>query len=239
MATYVLVHGAWHGGWCWRRVAHALAAAGDAVFTPTLTGLGERAHLLTPEVGLDTHVQDVAGVLEAEDLADVVLVGHSYAGLVVDAVADRAPGRVAHVVYLDAIVVPDGHSAFDGLAPTTRAHFEARAQAEGDGWRVPVSAASAQFLGLAGDEDVRWVLDRLTPHPIRSLREPLRLLRDDPRAPRTYVSCIGGLPAGQPRSPHARGIEDHVELRTGHDAMVTAPREVVGVLRRVAGPRRA
>jgi len=238
MTTYVLVHGAWHGGWCWRRVAHALVAAGDEVFTPTLTGLGERAHLLTPEVGLETHVQDVLGVLRAEDLADVVLVGHSYAGLVVDAVADRAPGRVAHIVYLDAIVAPDGHCLFDHLNPQTRAHFEERAEAEGEGWRVPVSAASPQYLGLAGDEDVRWVMDRLTPHPLRSFRDPQRLSPAFPQAPRTYVNCIGELPAGQPPSPHAQGIADQVELRTGHDAMVTAPREVVALLRRVAGPRR-
>jgi len=238
MATYVLVHGAWHGGWCWRRVARALVAAGDDVFTPTLTGLGERAHLLTPEVGLETHVQDVLGVLRAEDLADVVLVGHSYAGLVVDAVADRAPDRVARIVYLDAVVAPDGHCLLDHVKPQTRELFEERAEAEGEGWLVPVSAASPRFLGLAGDDDVRWVIDRLTPHPIRSFRDRQRLSAAFPQVPRTYVNCIGELPAGQPPSPHAQGIDDHLELRTGHDAMVTAPREVVALLRRIGSPRR-
>jgi pimeloyl-ACP methyl ester carboxylesterase len=239
MATYVLVHGAWHGGWCWRRVVHALVAAGDTVFTPTLTGLGERAHLLTPDIGLETHVQDVLGVLRAEDLADVVLVGHSYAGFVVDAVADRAPERVAHIVYLDAVVGADGECLFDRLGPATRARFEERAQAEGDGWRVPVSAASPQYLGLASEEDARWVMDRLTPHPMRTFRDALRLSPAFPPVARTYVNCIGELPAGQPPSSQARGIDDCVELRTGHDAMVTAPREVAALLRRTAAPRRA
>jgi pimeloyl-ACP methyl ester carboxylesterase len=238
MTTYVLVHGAWHGGWCWRRVARVLAAAGDEVHAPTLTGLGERAHLLTREVGLETHIQDVLGVLQWEDLSEVVLVGHSYAGLVVDAAADRAPGRVARIVYLDAIVAPDGDCLFDHLHPPTRAHFEERAQEEGDGWLVPVSAANPQYLGLDDEEGARQVIARLTPHPLRTFRDPLRLSARFPRVPRTYVHCIGDRPAGQPAPPHAQGIEDRRELATGHDAMVTAPQEVVALLRRLGDGRR-
>jgi pimeloyl-ACP methyl ester carboxylesterase len=234
MTTYVLVHGAWHGGWCWRHVARALVAAGDEAHAPTLTGLGERAHLLSPEIGLETHVQDVLGVLQWEDLRDVVLVGHSYAGLVVDAVADRAAERVARIVYLDAIVVPDGDCLFDHLHAPTRAHFEEQADAQGAGWLVPVSAANAQFLGLHDDEGGRQALARLTPHPLRTFRDPLRLSAEFPRVPRSYVQCIGDRPAGQPRPPHAQGIEDCHELRTGHDAMLTAPREVAGLLRRLS-----
>src|SRR3712207_1095869 len=108
MATYVLVHGAWHGGWCWKRVMPLLRAAGHDVFAPTLTGLGERSHLAGPDVGLETHVQDVLGVLAYEDLEGVILVGHSLAGSVITPVAERAPGRVAQLVYLDAAVPSDG-----------------------------------------------------------------------------------------------------------------------------------
>src|SRR5437660_801825 len=110
MATFVLVHGAWHGGWCWRKLMPLLRSAGHAVWTPTLTGLGERAHLGNPDVGLSTHVQDVVNVLEYEDLSNVVLVGHSYGGMVITGVAHQMPGRLAHLVYLDAFVPKDGQS---------------------------------------------------------------------------------------------------------------------------------
>src|SRR5438128_128006 len=105
MATFVLVHGAWHGGWCWKRVTPLLRAAGHEVYATTLTGLGERVHLASPNVGLALHVQDVVGVLEYEDLRDVILVGHSYGGIVISGVADRVPERLRHLVYLDALVL--------------------------------------------------------------------------------------------------------------------------------------
>ena len=124
MTTYVLVHGAWHGGWCWRRVVRDLMALGSEVYAPTLTGLGERAHLASLEVGLETHIRDVLGVLEAEDLADVVLVAHSYAGIVCSAVADRASKRIARLVYLDAVVPQDGQCLYDCASAQAKAHFE-------------------------------------------------------------------------------------------------------------------
>ena len=234
MTTYVLVHGAWHGGWCWRRVEHALIARGDDVFAPTLTGLGERAHLLSPEIGLETHILDVLGMLEFEDLTGIVLVGHSYSGIVINAVADRAPGRIAHVVYLDAVVPRDGECLYDRAPAQVKAHFEEHAKTSGDGWRVPVGAASAEFLGLRTDEDISWVMPRLTPHPIRTFREPVRLSASFPQMPRTYINCIGDKEFGQPRSIQADGIGDYHELRTGHDAMVTASQEVANVLRLAA-----
>lgn len=113
MATYVLVHGAWHGGWCWQRVTPLLRAAGHEVFTLTLTGLGERSHLANPEIDLNTHIQDVVNVLEYEDLRKVILVGHSYGGMVITGVTDRAAERLAHVVYLVARV--DNSAARTGL----------------------------------------------------------------------------------------------------------------------------
>jgi pimeloyl-ACP methyl ester carboxylesterase len=230
MTTYVLVHGAWHGGWCWRRVRRALEAAGDVVHTPTLTGLGERAHLVSREVGLETHVADVIAVLETEDLADVVLVGHSYAGMVVTAVADRAARRIARLVYLDAVVPRDGQCLYDRASPQVKAHFEEQARTGGDGWLVP--PPSAQFLGLVCEEDLGWVIPRLRPHPVRTFREAVRLASDPPPVPRRYINCIGDKPPGQPRSAQAEGIADYHELRTGHDAMVTAAGDVAALLRK-------
>jgi len=234
MTTYVLVHGAWHGGWCWRKVAQALTATGSAVYTPTLTGLGERAHLLLRETGLETHVRDILGILEVEDLKEVVLVGHSYGGIVVSAVADRVPRRVARLVYLDAVVPRDGECMYDRAPAQIRAHFEAHAKLAGEGWYIPVSAVSAQFLGLKDEEDVRWVMPKLSPHPIRTFCEVVRLSAGFPQMPRTYINCIGDAPFGQPRSAHADGIHDYHEVRTGHDAMVTAPQQVVALLRKIA-----
>lgn len=235
MTTYVLVHGAWHGGWCWGRVRRALETAGGDVYTPTLTGLGDRAHLASREVGLETHIADVLGVLETEDLTDVVLAGHSYAGMVVTAVADRAAARIARLVYLDAVVPRDGQCLYDRASAQVKAYFEEQARTGGEGWRVPVAAASAQFLGLKSEDDLRWVMPRLAPHPIRTFREAARLRPDAPAVPRRYINCIGDKPPGQARTAQAEGIADYHELRTGHDAMVTAPLEVAELLREAAG----
>jgi pimeloyl-ACP methyl ester carboxylesterase len=236
MTTYLLVHGAWHGGWCWSRVARTLRETGAEVYAPTLTGLGERAHLASREVGLETHVADVLGVLETEDLSDVVLAGHSYAGMVVTAVADRAAARIARLVYLDAVVPRHGQCLYDRAPARAKAHFEEQAKTGGEGWLIPVAAASAQFLGLQREEDVRWVMPRLTPHPIRTFREAVRLGSDSLPVARTYINCIGDKPFGQPRTMQADGIDDYHELQTGHDAMVTAAQEVAALLCKAAAP---
>jgi len=233
MATFVLVHGAWHGGWCWKKVSGALSATGDSVYTPTLTGLGERAHLASRETNLETHISDVLGVLEMEDLTDVILVGHSYGGIVITAVANRAAEKIARLVYLDAIVARDGQGLYNCVSPKTKAFFEEQAAG---GWLIPVAAASAQFLGLKREEDMRWVLPKLKPHPIRTFRDAVRLSSKSHSSPRTYINCIGDKPSGQPRSAQADGIADYHELQVAHDAMVAAPQEVAELLRSVAVP---
>ena len=239
MTTYVLVHGSWHGGWCWRKVRSALEASGADVYTPTLTGLGERVHLASRDVGLETHIAAVLGVLEAEDLSDVVLVGHSYGGIVATGAADRAPDRIARLVYLDAVVPKNGQCLYDRAPAQLKTLFEEQAQIAGEGWQVPASVATAQFLGLKTEEEIRWVIPKLTAHPIRTFREPLRLGVHFPQMPRTYINCIGDKPLGQPRTVQADGIEDYHEVRTGHDAMVTVPHEVAGILRSAADSVRA
>jgi pimeloyl-ACP methyl ester carboxylesterase len=158
-------------------------------------------------------------------------VGHSYGGVVVTAVADRVPERIARLVYLDAVVPRDGECLYDRAPAHVKEHFEQHAQGGGEGWRVPVDAVSRQMLGLTDEEDARWVLPKLTPHPQRTFTERVRLGPEFPRMPRTYINCIGDKPFGQPRTMQADGIDDYHELRTGHDAMVTAPEEVVRLLR--------
>src|SRR5690348_13524991 len=133
MANIVLVHGGWIGGWCWQRVTPLLVAARHRVYTPTLTGLGERAHLLTQEIDLSTHIQDVVGLIECEELENVVLVGQSYAGMVITGVADRMAARLSRLVYLDAFVPQDGQCLADLVPAEVMANLQEGARKAGDG----------------------------------------------------------------------------------------------------------
>jgi pimeloyl-ACP methyl ester carboxylesterase len=233
MSTFVLVHGAWHGGWCWDRVAPRLRAAGSEVHAPTLTGLSERAHLLSPTVGLDTHVEDVVRLIDVLGLRDVVLVGHSYAGQIVTGVADRRPDAVAKRVYLDAFVGEDGETAVS-LQPETVAHHWSESAAEqGFGWLVPVRRL--EVLGVTEQADVDWLTPRLTPHPWKTYTDPLRLTGAADRVPAAFVECVSWMRVFQSQAERARakGWPVH-ELETGHEAMVTAPEELADVLLRLA-----
>ena len=175
MATYVLVHGAWAGGWMWRDVARVLRSAGHEVFAPTLTGLGERVHLASPAIDLDTHVLDVVNVLRYERLERVVLVGYSYGGMVVTGVAEHLPERVARLVYLDAFVPFDGESAADLLGAARAGLFIQAAKRLGDGWRVPARKGNPGF-------------ERFTDMPLKTGLQPLALRNPAARGlPRTYV----------------------------------------------------
>ena len=186
MATIVIVPGATHGGWRWKEARLALQAAGHEVYALTLTGLGERSHLATPEIGLDTHVQDVVHVLEYEDLHDVVLLGHSYGGVVVTAVADRAAARVARLLYLDALLPHDGECMFDVLPPETRASWEERARLLGEGWRYPPQNSPD------------W---RSVPMPLKPCQQSLRLTGTGSHTvPAAYIHCT----AKTDQDPQAR-----------------------------------
>ena len=160
MATFVLVHGAFVGGWCWRWVAPYLRAAGHEVHAPTLTGLGERVHLASPQIDLDTHLQDVVNLLHYEDLTGVILVGWSYGGMVVAGVADRVPERIAHVVYFDSDVPRDGDTS---VPPGQHAAREELARAHGDGWRVPpaVDARGGRCWRNCRRRRRRWIAARV------------------------------------------------------------------------------
>ena len=229
MSTFVLVHGAWHGGWVWQRVAPLLRAAGHEVHTPTLTGVSDRAHLLSPSVGLRTHVEDVVALIRAWDLDDVVLVGHSYAGQVITGVADRVPDRVARRVYLDAFVGDDGDAAVDLQPETIAGHYRESVATAGFGWLIPVR--SLQVLGVTEQSDVDWLSARLTPHPWLSYTEPLRLSGAVERVPAAFAECTDWMGVFQPHAERAaaRGWPVHT-IATGHEAMVTAPKELAGLL---------
>ncbi|MEW2521043.1 alpha/beta hydrolase [Actinacidiphila alni] len=237
MSTFLLVHGAWHDNRCWERVVPLLEAAGHQVVAPSLTGYGDKAHLLGPDVGLDTHTDDVVGVITERDLRDVVLVGHSYAGLVISAVAHRIPERLAHLVYLDAMVPRDGESAAD-VIPITRQLIEAAERSE-SGWRVPPMPEQPAPYGLFGvtdPADVAWLRAMLSDHTVRCLQQPVRL--DNPAADaiaRTHIHNEGARPPGitrrpvPPIQPNGTPAQVHT-LPTGHDCMITMPAELSALL---------
>jgi len=227
MAAFVLVHGAWHGAWCWSRVLPALRAAGHGAHAVTLTGVGERAHLLSRDITLRTHVADVVNLIACEELDGVVLVGHSYGGLVVTGAADRllaarAP-TLRHLVYIDAVVPHPGESWSSHHGAELVARRLADAAAHPQGALPPPDAA---LYGLSGS-DAAWVNRRQTPHPFGMYREPLSF--DAARlaaVPRTFIDCT------DPAWPSIAPMRDRVrsepgwrvrELATGHDAMVGAP----------------
>jgi pimeloyl-ACP methyl ester carboxylesterase len=238
--VFVLVHPAWHGGWCWKKVTPLLRAGGHDVFTPVLTGLGERSHLAHPMIGLETHVQDVVNVLEYEDLNGVILVGHSNAGTVITGVADRVPERLAHLVYLDAFVPEDGQATIDLLPPNVRQVLEARVRAEGYGWLlpslqpVPWDDFVRDVWRVTDEADRRWMVARLGPTPFKTFTDPVR--RRNPvaeKVPRTYIRCV------QHASPwfdrHAETARRAVgwryrELASFHHPAVTMPRELATLL---------
>ncbi|MCD7442623.1 alpha/beta fold hydrolase [Streptomyces lincolnensis] len=237
MTTYLLVHGAWHSGRCWERVVPLLASAGHRVLAPSLTGYGDTAHLLSRDIGLDTHVDDIVGLIAGQDLTEVVLVGHSYAGLVISSAANRVPDRVARLVYLDAMVPEDGESAADVL-PVTQDLID-RAEKSESGWRVPPlpeMPPPAGLFGVTDPADVAWLRSMLSDHPVRCLRQPVRLDNPAVRAiPRTHIHCVTGKPEGFARRPvpalQPNGAPAQVwELETGHDCMITMPAELTELL---------
>lgn len=236
MATYVLVHGGGHGGWCWQRLTPLLRAAGHEVYTPTLTGLGERAHLLHPDIDLDTHITDVVGVLRYEDCTDVVVVGHSYGGMVITGVADRAAERIAHLVYLDA-AIPENEQSLVQVAGELMAAARAGARVV-DGVELVLwpDSDAVKYYGITEPEDVAWMWDRLTPHPWKCFEQPLRL--KDPatltRIPRTEVHTTSSLSMAPPGTAEAlAGNERTWVVDSGHDLMVTAPTAVAEILLRL------
>jgi pimeloyl-ACP methyl ester carboxylesterase len=252
MATYVLVHGAFHGSWCWSRLIPLLEAAGHVAYGPSLTGLGDRAALLSPEVGLSTHVEDITGLIREKDMRNVILLGHSYGAMVSTGgamvstgVADQSPDRVQHLVYLDSFVPRSGESMVD-VGALVIAAFRREARRHGDGWRVepPKPSRIGGLFGVTTEPDLSWVRSMVTPQSLKTFEEPLRLA--DPgivaRFPRTHIWCTGGGPlvlllrrlvgprALPPKEPGWRLRR----LSSGHDAMIITPRALAELLLEIA-----
>jgi pimeloyl-ACP methyl ester carboxylesterase len=231
MATYVLVHGAWHGSWCWKRVRKALQAAGHDVFTPTLTGVGERSHLNSPGVNLSTHIADVANLILWEELSDVILCGHSYGGCVISGVADRIPDRIRALVYLDAFVLENGEALIDMLPPAAVQGMRQGAQAAGDGWKVAPIPAEAFNVN---PRDSAWVNRQCTPQALAAFEEPIALKGGIGRIGDVTHILATGYTAGSPfPASHERAKKKGWKTRAlpcGHDVMLDLPDELAAFL---------
>lgn len=232
MATVVLVHGAWQGAWCWERLTPLLEDHGHQVLTPTLTGSGTRAEELTPRVTLETHISDVvAAILDAER-DDVVLVGHSYSGMVISGVTERAADQIASVIFVDAFYPSDGESALDQMPERFQERFRAEADRHGDGWRLPANDGLLDVWGLRDGADRMWARDRITDWSLNCFTSPLRA--PDMRrsaVPRLYVAAHPErYPGGAVFAPLAeRAGADGCHVVTvdaGHDIMIEAPRQL-------------
>jgi pimeloyl-ACP methyl ester carboxylesterase len=235
MATYVLVHGAGVGGWYWKRVVPLLRNAGHEVYTPTLTGLGERVHLLNAEIGIETHIQDIVGVIEYEDLTNVILVSHSRGATAAMGAADRVVDRVAHLVHIDGVLPTNGFSEIDVASDDRRTWLLERVVETERGKLLQLP--DVRTLGLSDEADIQWFNSKVTPDPFKPWTDPL-ILRNEAafaKLPRTYILCIGDQPPGQWRPPWTEGLNFY-ELRAGHLAMISAPQETVKLLLEVTAP---
>ena len=238
MATYVLVHGGGHGGWCYQRVARMLQSAGHAVHAPTLTGLGERSHLVGPEVDLDLHIRDITAVLHFEDLREVILVGHSYGGMVITGAADRAADRVGRLVYLDAANPAGGQSLVDVAGPNITAIRPLGRVVDGvELVLLPGVPDAAALYGVTDPADLAWMAERLTAHPWKCFEQPLRLTNEAAlwAIPQYHIVCTATLATRDPElMGKARAAGRLWDIDTGHDLMITEPRAVADALLEIA-----
>ena len=237
LGTYVLVHGGAHGGWCYGRVAPILRAAGHEVFAPTMTGVGERSHLLRPDIDLDFHIRDLLEVLRYEDLHDVILVGHSYGGLVITGVADRAADRVGHIVYLDAAMPINGESLADIAAPLMDAARRDMRVVDGIELVLFPGTEPMPNYGVTDPDDIAWMTARLTPHPWKCFTQPLQLSNEAELGaiPQTVICCTWNLEFRDPaRMAPAQTAGRVWDIDTGHDLMICEPDAVAELLLRVA-----
>lgn len=237
MATFVLVHGGGHGGWCYQRVCRLLSRAGHEVYAPTLTGVGERSHLVGPHVDLSLHVQDIAAVLHYEDLRDVILVGHSYGGMVITGVGGTAADRVGKLVYLDAANPKNGESLVDVAGPMMEMARLAGRIADGVELVLLPSPEAGMFYGITDPAELAWMAGRLTGHPWKCFEQKLEL-RDEAgyaKIPQYHIVCTATLATRDPGlMDEARAAGRLWDIDTGHDLMITEPQQVTDALLAVA-----
>lgn len=232
-SPFVLLHGGRHGGWCWRKLTPLLRAAGHEVYTPTLTGLGERSHLLDRSVGLNTHIDDLVATFEYEDISDAILVAHSYGGFVASGAMERLAHRVKFVVLLDGHLAKEGESVFDLNGSAREKVMTQLALDHGDGWYVPVADASR--YGVTDPEDVVWANARMTPQPLKTYQDPMGTTDAMWRHPGMFVECSpSSLEPELLGRTRQRSIDDptfgYTVLHASHNAMVTDPDAVADLL---------
>jgi pimeloyl-ACP methyl ester carboxylesterase len=229
---FLVCHGAWGGGWSWKKMRPLMRAAGHRFIVPTYTGLGERAHLASPSIDLDTHIQDIRNVITYEDLRDIVLVGHSYGGMVATGVADRARDRIARLIYLDAFVPKDGQSLLDLLPESERQRVRGLAKA-GDGWRVTPNPTPPDTSA----EDQVWLNARRVNMPVKCFETRLKLFGGELKLPRSYVYCTRIAPAdpfGQfARRARSEGGWRFFEIEASHAPGITAPEALMELLEEI------
>lgn len=226
--VFVLVHGAWHGGWCWKKVKMLLENQGFSVYTPTLTGLGERSHLLNEEIGLDTHIQDIVSVLEYEDLKNVVLVGHSYGGMVITGVAGKSAERISHLVYLDAFLPENGKALKDYLPGNNSGNDQPQEKRE---WKVPPRSTAVEF-GVKEKEDIEWTEKRLGPQSAKTFVQAVTIENPIPDSiKKIYIQLTDDSPWFVEAAEKARenGFVNIKYLGGGHDAMISYPVEITEI----------
>jgi pimeloyl-ACP methyl ester carboxylesterase len=228
-----------NGSWCWKRVRKALQAHGQEVFTPTLTGVGERSHLITPQVNLDTHIDDIVNLLRWEELSDVVLCGHSYGGCVISGVADRVPDRIGELIYLDAFVLQDGESLHDTLSSSQKDLQLELTRQHGEGWRVPPIPAEVFGVNAA---DIKWVNRQCTMQPLATFQQAIKLNGTaEATKPATFMLANGWNDTPFPffyERAKARGWKTLL-IPSGHDVMLDRPEELMRALLSVAAARKA
>jgi pimeloyl-ACP methyl ester carboxylesterase len=238
LTTFLVIHGAWGAGWAWKKMRPLLGKRGHELFTPTQTGIGERSHLAGLDVDLDLHIADNLAVLEFEDLRDVVLVGHSYGGMVATGVADRAADRIAQLVYLDAFVPRNGQAVIDLIGETARGNVVATVRSEGEGWKVPANPMPPD----TSQADLAWAVPRRVAQPQKTFLQPLRLDGAVDRLPRTYIYCTRPGPGDvfrqfADRARSEPGWACH-ELDASHNPHITMP-ETLAALFDVIATRRS
>lgn len=235
MTTFVLVHGAFHGGWCWRDFTPLLEAEGHTVLAPTLTGLGDRYDEITKDVGLSTHVADIRAIYEQADLDDTVLVGHSYGGAVIAGVADALVKKVAAIIYLDAVIPENGKSVLDFQHEERRQEFLDKANGF-NGWQIPAPPVS--FYGITDPDQQRWGDAHCVPQPLKCFSQPSLLTGAWMSVPnKAYIRCTNPpLPYMDMFQSYAEASAewDVYEMATGHDCMVTEPKELADILLKYA-----
>ena len=233
MATFVVAHGAWGAGWVWKKMHPLMNARGHRLITPTLTGLGERAHLARPDIDLDTHIADILGVLKFEDLTGINLIGHSYGGMVATGVADRARKRIAQLIYLDAFVPNDGDSAFDLLPEVTRAQRQTGASGGADGWRMPPGPMPPD----TPEPDRAWCEPLRIPQPMKTFEQKLKMQGGPLTLPRHYIYCKRSPPDDRFRRFYERAKREGwgaTEIDASHNPHVTCPEVLADLLTRIA-----